>query len=55
VVSLFDTVRLVSGETATIVEILGNEDSFVADIEKESGTDTEFVYPSQIKEVLTKH
>lgn len=54
-VNLFDTVRLVSGETATIVEILGDGDSFVADIDKKSGTDTDFVYPIQIKEVLTKH
>ena len=54
-INLFDTVRLSSGEIATIVEILGNGSSFVADIEKESGTDTDFIYPSQIEEILTKH
>jgi hypothetical protein len=51
-IQLFDSVKLKSGETAFIVEILGNGKSFVADIEKADGTDTEFITFEQIESII---
>ncbi len=47
---LFDKVLLKTGETAYIVDVL--EHSYVCDIEKASGTDTDFVDPDDIAKVL---
>ena len=46
----YNKVVLKTGEVAVIVEVLGNGVSYVADIEKESGTDTEFIDLSDIKQ-----
>ena len=52
-IKLYDTVRLKSGEVACIVEILGDgKICYVADIEKEEGTETDFIYSEDIAEVL---
>lgn len=48
----FDKVRLRSGLTAYVVEILGNGAAFLADIDYEDGTKTEFIHPEDIAEVL---
>ena len=47
---LFDKILLKTGETAYIVDILPN--SYVCDIDKATGTDTDFVYPNEIERVL---
>lgn len=49
----YDKVLLITGETAFIVEVFGNGDAFVADIEKSSGTDTAFIYKKDIKQKLS--
>lgn len=51
-IELYDKVKLKSGETAYIVEILGNGDSFVADVEKTDGTDTAFITLEQIEKII---
>ena len=48
----YDKVRLTTGETATIVEIISAFDTYVADIDKSSGIETEFIDQTQIKEIL---
>ena len=49
----YDTVRLKSGETACIVEMLGdNKICYVADVAREEGTETDFIYSEDIAEVL---
>ncbi len=47
---LFDKILLKTGEIAYIVDILG--DTYVCDIEKVSGTDTDFVEADEIAKVL---
>lgn len=51
-IKLYDKVKLDTGEIAYIVEILGNGKAFVADIERDNDTDTDFIYPSQIISVI---
>lgn len=45
----FDKVKLMNGETATIVEVLGNGKAFIVDIDKNGDWDTAFVYLDDIK------
>lgn len=45
----YDKIKLKTGEIATITEVFSNPDSYVADIEKATGTETEFIYPEQIQ------
>lgn len=45
----YDKVKLKTGEIATITEVFLNPDSYVADIEKPTGTETDFIYPEQIQ------
>lgn len=47
---LFDKIMLKTGETAYIVDVL--EHSYVCDIERASGTDTDFVDPDEIAKLL---
>ena len=47
---LFDKVKLKTGEVAYIVDVLDH--SYVFDIERTSGIDTDFVYPNEIAEVI---
>lgn len=49
--NLFDKIMLKTGEIAYIVEVLGN--SYVCDIERQNGIDTDFVYPNDIAKVLS--
>ena len=50
----FDKVRLRSGLTASIVEILGNGEAFLADVDYDDDIETEFIHPEDIVEVLRK-
>lgn len=47
---LFDKILLKTGEIAYIVEVFPN--SYICDIDKASGTDTDIVYPNEIAKVL---
>lgn len=47
---LFDKILLKTGETAYIVDVLTR--GYVCDIEKTTGTDTDFVSPDEIEKVL---
>ena len=51
-ITQYSKVKLKSGEIATIVEVFSNPEVYIADIEKISGTDTDFVYPEQVQEWL---
>ena len=42
-VKQYDKVILKTGESATIVEVFGNEKVFIADIERNEDIDTEYV------------
>ena len=50
----FDRVRLRSGWTAYVVEILGGGAAYLVDVDYEEGVETEFVYPEDIAEVLER-
>lgn len=50
----FDRVRLRSGWTAYVVEILGDGAAYLVDVDYEEGIETEFVYPEDIAEVLER-
>lgn len=50
----FDRVRLRSGWTAYVVEILGGGAAYLVDVDYEEGIETEFVYPEDIAEVLER-
>lgn len=47
---LFDKILLKTGETAYIVDVLTR--GYVCDIEKDSGTDTDYVDPDEIEKLL---
>ena len=51
-IKLYDKVLLKTGETASIVEVLKDGKTYVADIDKSDGTDTDFIYADQIESVL---
>lgn len=50
----YDKVKLNDGKIATVVEILSrdNEIIYVADVERSEGTNTEFISPQEIKEII---
>ncbi len=48
----YDKVILKTGEIATIVEVFNDPVEYVADIERTTGTDTDFIYPEQIEKVI---
>ena len=47
----YDKVQLKTGEIAWIVENFDNGKSFLADIDREGGTETDYVYPDEIEKV----
>lgn len=47
----YDKVILNSGEIAYIVEIFDNGKAFLADINKKTGTETDWIKPEDIKEI----
>jgi hypothetical protein len=48
----YDRVLLRTGESAYIVEILGGDACYVADVDTDGGTITKFVYSGEIETVL---
>jgi hypothetical protein len=54
-ISLYQRVKLKNGKNAAIVEILGNGEAFIADIEISEGDyETETIYPKDIKSVFVE-
>lgn len=51
-IKLFDKVHLQSGHTACIVEILGGGAVYVADVDMDQDTETKFISPEEILEVM---
>lgn len=51
-VKLYDKVRLKDGREASIVEILGEGEAYVADIDIGGDYDTDTIYPEQIAKVI---
>ena len=51
-INLYDKVKLTNGSIATIVEILGNDEAYIADIETDNDYDTNTIYPNEIKEII---
>ena len=48
----YDKVLLKDGDYAYIVEILGGGALFIGDIDREDGTETDWIKPEDIKEVV---
>ena len=51
-IKLYDKILLRTGETAYIVEIFEDGKLYLADIDKAEGTETDWIYPSEIERVL---
>lgn len=52
IIKQYDNVKLVDGRKATIVEILGDNKEYIADIDIGDDYDTDIIYPEQIAEVI---
>lgn len=55
ILKLFDKIELKTGEVAYVVEVLSAPDKplkYICDIERASGTDTDFVSPDEIARLL---
>lgn len=50
----YNNVELKDGRKATIVEILGNGEAFIADIDIGGDYDTDTIYPEQIKKIIRR-
>lgn len=48
----YDKVLLKDGDTAYIVEVFDNGKAFIADIDREGGTETAWVTPDKIEKVM---
>lgn len=51
-IKLYDKVKLKDGREASIVEILGNGEAFIADVDICGDYDTVTVYPDQIEKII---
>lgn len=51
-VELYDNVKLTNGKNASVVEILGNNEAFIVDVEIDGDYDTITVSTEQIEEIL---
>lgn len=51
-IELYDKVELKDGDHGFIVEIFDDGKAFIADIEREDGTHTEWVMPEEIDKVI---
>lgn len=51
-IKMFDKVLLKTGEVAYVVEIFSNPTSYICDIQRAGGEDTDFVYPDEIAKVF---
>lgn len=51
-IQLYDNVMLKDGRKASIVEILGNNEAYIADIDIGGDYDTDTIYPEQIEKVF---
>lgn len=52
-VELYDKVKLTNGQIASVVEILGNYEAYIVDVEIDRDYDTITVLPEQIGEILS--
>lgn len=52
VLKQYDKICLKSGETAYIVEIFGDGECILADIDRLDGTETDWLTPDEIEKVL---
>lgn len=51
-IELYDNVKLKDGRLASVVEILGNGEAFIADIDIDGDYETDKIYPEQIEKVI---
>ena len=51
-IEMYDKILLKDGDQAYIVEIFDDGKAFVADIDRKSGTETEWVKPEDIDKVI---
>lgn len=51
-IKLYNKVKLKDGREASIVEILGNGEAYIADIDIGGDYDTDTIYPNQIEKVI---
>lgn len=51
-INLYDTIELKDGRKASIVEILGNGEAYIADIDIGGDYDTDTIYPEQILKII---
>lgn len=51
-VNQYDKVKLKTGETATIVEVLESEKAFIADIERNNDIDTAHLKIDEIEKII---
>lgn len=52
IIKQYDNVELKDGKKASIVEILGDSEAFIADIDIGGDYETNTIYPEQIKKIL---
>ena len=52
-VELYDNVKLTNGQIASVVEILGNYEAYIVDVEIDGDYDTITVLPEQIDKILS--
>lgn len=51
-IKLYDKVKLKDGNIAYIVEILGNNEAYIVDIDIGNDYDTDTIYPKQIEKIM---
>lgn len=51
-IKIYDKVKLNDGREASIVEILGKQEAYIADIDIGGDYNTETIYPQQIEQVI---
>ncbi len=51
-IELYDKVKLTNGSIATIVEILSNNEVYIADVEVDDDYDTKTIYQNEICEII---
>lgn len=51
-IKLYDKVKLKDGRDASIVEILGEKEAFIADIDIDGDFETDTIYPEQINYII---
>ena len=52
-VKIYDKVKLIDGRVASIVEILGKNEAYIADVDIGGDYETDTIYPHQIEKVIS--